>query len=217
MPTIQEWCPLALHTRLVIAFHIPSFTNLHVRDSAGEQRFCLSVIRRIYGGVGLPKKFVFRQSFGKRCSLCVIFWLWEVSRPAAAVVSSQKRISYFTVLRQLAAASLSSERCRLHHPAMCCYVFVSFVCLTNWDKRSHLDLQAGVLLLPHPSFPRPQSLPHLTAAFAMPELFCTPSPPRGTRPVWSWPDISAIFFQDGARRSHWRPRGEEALSGTGPL
>lgn len=30
-------------------------------------------------------------------------------------------------------------------------------------------------------------------------------------------NVSAIFFQDGAGRSRWRPRGEEALSGTGPL
>lgn len=134
-------------------------------------------------------------------------WNQKMSRLLAAVVSSQNRISYFTVLGQLG-------RCRIHRPPTCCCIFSSFVRLINWGENKSLGFTGQVCCQPALS----PAHNHLhTHTFAAPELFFTLSPSWGNRAVWSWPNVSAIFFQDGARRSHRRPRGEEALSGTAPL
>lgn len=81
--------------------------------------------------------------------------------------------------------------------------------LQREGKKSHSDLQAGVLHSPLTST--------LSGGARYAGAVFDPLPPLRESGRLVRANVSAIFFQDGAGRSRWRPRGEEALSGTGPL
>lgn len=120
---------------------------------------------------GGKKKISFQSEFWKTARLVLDFLaLGGVSSGCGCCIISEKGFptSRFWANWLLPLSALNTDGYIL--PATRCCVFSVLVRLTNQEKKKSLGFTGRCAVTPLPSFSRPQSLPVLAAAVAMPEL-----------------------------------------------